>query len=286
MTSNGTFSKKRLVINAIIAGEGAQRTFDGFATHVSIDKTACPAMPRAKISIKGLSVDTMAAMTRLGYEAFTKAKNLISVYAGEGDSLSLAFKGEMATAWANFNAAPNVEFLIDAISGSYPNLIPESPLSIQGQQKVSDTIETLCKQIGYNFENNGVTASISNCTINGDPINKIKTITEMVGANMIIDNDTIVVLPNGGVRNTNGIPNITAENGMIGYPAFTERGISLKCFYRPDIQIGGQISVSSVVPRASGQWIVIGLKHELAANDPSQSVWKTEIQAIFPQFGV
>ena len=285
MTANSTYTKKRLIVRAVIAGEGSERVFDGFATHVSIDKTACPAMPRAKINIKGLSVDTMAAMTRLGYEAYTKAKNVISIYAGEGNSLSLAFKGEIATAWANFNSAPSIEFQIDAISGSYPNLIPQSPLSVQGQQPASEAIETLSKQIGYSFENNGVTASISNCVIKGDPINKIKTIANMVGANVVIDNDTVVILPNGGIRNTKGTPSITGENGMIGYPTFNEKGISLSCFYRPDIAIGGVISVKSVVPRASGLWIVTGLKHELSANDPGGSVWKTDIQAIFPQFG-
>lgn len=285
MTSSSTYTKKRIVTHVVISGESSERVFDGFATRVTIDKTACPAMPKATVTIKGLSLETMATMTRLGWEAYTSAKNSIAIYAGENNQLSLAYKGEIVTAWANFNSAPSIEFTINALGGSYPNLIPQSPLSVKGQQTAEETISTLCKQIDYSFENNGVTASISNCIIEGDPITKIKKVAEMVGANVIIDNETIAIMPNGGVRNTKGVPSITAENGLIGYPTFNEKGITFNCFYRPELAIGGLVSVKSVVPRASGLWIVTGLKHDLAAFDPSSNAWKTEVQAIFPQYG-
>lgn len=266
--------------------EGEMRTYEGLACHVSIDVTACPAFPRAKVTMKGLDIDTMASLTRLGYEAWTREKNRILIEADNGaGGYSKVFSGDILTAWANFNAAPNVEFQIDALSGIFPTLTPQSPMSIKGQQSAANTIETLCKQMGYKFENNGVTDSVSNCTIEGDPMTKIKKIAEMIKVNVIIDNDTVAILPNGKVRETGSVPSISAENGLIGYPTFSEKGVNFECLYRPEIRIGGKVVLSSIVPRSSGEWIVIGLKHELAAFDPSNSVWKSSVQAIFPRFG-
>jgi hypothetical protein len=270
-----------------INGESGARHFDGFATRVFIDVTACPAFPRAKVSIKGLSLDTMAAMTRLGYEAFTQALNKIQVLAAEGNAApSLIFEGEIITAWANFNSAPNVEFQIDALSGSFPALQPQPPIAIQGEQQAATVIESLCKQIGYDFENNGVTTAISDLHLEGDPIAKIRQIGEKYGFNVIIDNRTIAIVPNGKVRDTGAIARVSAENGLIGYPTFNEKGISFECLYRPEIRIGGYVELDTIVPRAKGQWIVVGVKHELSANDPESAVWKTQVTGVFPTYGV
>lgn len=284
-----TYTKKTIRIDiSMDDGNATQvQSFEGFACAVKIDKAGDPEPPKASIGIAGLSLDTMAQLTRLAFDPLTKRNNKLEIWAGElGTSLASIFKGEITTAWADFNTAPSVEFKIDARSASFPSLIPQSPISVKGQQTASSLIEGLCKEIGYTFENSGVTASVSNCVINGDPISKMRWIANSVGANLIIDDSTVILVDKGGSRKPSGeIPLVTADNGMIGYPVFDDQGINASCFFRPDLQIGSKVQVKSVVPRASGVWKITSLSHSLVAYNPDGGEWKTEFKGSYLKNG-
>lgn len=58
---------------------------------------------------------------------------------------------------------------------------------------------------------------------------------------------------------------LTANSGMIGYPSFTQDGITATCFYDPRLKLGGQVKIESIVPRATGYWKITKLSHDLAA---------------------
>ena len=280
-----SYTQKTIRIDIALDEKGSReiKTFEGFATAVNIQKNGEPEKPKASVSIIGLSLDTMAQLTHLAFEPRSSRKNLIEILAGDrGATLASVFKGEITTAWADFNKAPSIEFQIEARSGSYPSLIPQSPLSVKGQQTAEEAISSLCKQIGYSFENAGVTASISNCVINGDPIKKMQWIAESVGANLVIDDTSVVLMPKSGTRkNTGEIPLITSENGMIGYPTFDDNGISASCFFRPELRIGGKVRVESIVPRATGVWKITSLTHELAAYNTGGGSWKTSFKGSY-----
>lgn len=284
-----SYSKKSIRIDIALDDKGSRevKTFEGFAVSVSVQKNGDPEKPKATVTLLGLSLDTMAQLTRLAFEPLSARKNLIEILAGEqGKTLASIFKGEITTAWADFNKAPSVEFQIEARSASYPSLIPQSPLSVKGQQTAEEAIKSLCNQIGYSFENAGVTASISDCVINGDPVQKMRWIANTVGANLVIDDNSVVLMPKDGVRKNRGeIPLIRADNGMIGYPTFDENGVSAACFFRPDIRIGGRVKIESVVPRATGVWKVTSLTHELAAYNPGGGSWKTSFKGSYIKNG-
>ena len=213
-------------------------------------------------------------------------RNKINVSAGEkGKTLSVIFKGEIINAWADFNAAPSPTFKIEANCGLFPALIPQPPISVNGNQTVAGLIDQISKEIGYTLENNDITASIKDCIIEGDPVTKMRRIAGAVGANLIFDDDKVVLVEKHGIRKTQGsIPLINAMNGMIGYPTFSNNGINVTTFFRPDLRIGANFKLETIVPRASGTWKITGLRHELSANDPGAQAWNTSITAIYPRW--
>jgi hypothetical protein len=257
---------------------------DGLACSVFIDKTACPAYPVAKVVIKGLGMNTMTQLTRLGYEAFTRSQNLIQIDAGDESGMSLAYQGDIVTAWANFNTAPDIQFEIKALGGYFASMQPDNPLSINGSQSIEAVVSQVAAKAGFVVQNEGVTGDIKNTELHGDVMTKVQTIARTKGFNVIVDGKKIILLPNQKVRGT-PVPNISAANGLIGYPTFDDKGVNFECMYRPDIEIGGLAKLETIVPRASGEWVVIGVKHTLSANDPHNQVWKTSVQGIFPNYG-
>lgn len=280
-----TYTQKDIAVTVAMDGQEAI-TFKDFAVSVSIDKSGCPAYPKASVVLKGLSLNTMERLTHLGFKSFSLKRNKINISAGEkGKTLSVVFKGEIVNAWADFNATPSPVFKIEANCGLFPALIPQPPISVNGNQTVTGLIDQITKEIGYTLENNDITASIKDCIIDGDPVTKMRRIADAVGVDLIFDDEKVVLIKNHGTRKTQGsVPLINATNGMIGYPTFTNNGINVSTFFRPDLRIGANFKLETIVPRASGTWKITGLRHELCANDPGSQSWKTNITAIYPRW--
>lgn len=287
MTSaqNSSYTKKAIAITVLLDGQ-QEATFSGFACSVSISKSGCPSFPKAAVSLKGLSLDTMGRLTHLGFKAFSLKRNKIRIEAGiQDETLSTIFQGEIASAWADFNAAPSPEFKIEARTGLFAAMTPQSPISVKGNQTVASIIDTIAKETGYVLENNEITASIKDCVINGDPVTKMRRIADAVGANLLFDDDRVVLVDRNAARKNEGeTPLINATNGMVGYPTFSNTGMSVSCFFRPELRIGSSVKVESIVPHASGTWKIVGLKHDLSAYDPGRQSWKTSIECVWPRW--
>lgn len=280
-----TFNQKDVLVTVLLDGQEAI-SFKDFAVQCSVEKSGYPAFPKANVVLYGLSLNTMERLTHLGFTTFSLKRNKINISAGiKGQTLSTIFKGEIVNAWADFNSAPSPTFKIEAKCGLFPALIPHPPVAVNGNQSVSDIIESISKEIGYVFENNEVTASIKDCVINGDPVEKMRRIANEVGANLIFDDEKVVLVPKNASRKTQGsMPLINAQNGMIGYPTFSNNGINVACFFRPDLRIASNFKLESIVPRATGTWKITSLKHELSANNPGANSWKTVIQAVYSRW--
>lgn len=131
-----TYTQKDIAVTVAMDGQEAI-TFKDFAMSVSIDKSGCPAYPKASVVLKGLSLNTMERLTHLGFKSFSLKRNKINISAGQkGKTLSVIFKGEIINAWADFNTAPSPVFKVEANCGLFPALIPQPPISVTGNQTV------------------------------------------------------------------------------------------------------------------------------------------------------
>ena len=277
-----TFSQKAIRITVTLdkAGAGNQYVLTGFATHVAISKQGGVDFAKAAVEVYGLSLDTMAQLTMLSFRPLGRRWNLLQVEAGEGNDFSVIFQGEVTNAFADLNGSTPV-MKMEAQTGSYPVLQPAPQLAIAGQQPAAEAVEMLAAKVGKSFRNDGVDGVLSDCIVTGDPITKMRQIASAVGADLLIDDDEIVLLPRGEVRDTGGIPVVSADTGMVGYPIFTQNGIQVVSYFRPDLKIGAAVRVESIVPSATGTWKIVSLSHDLTACKPGGGSWRTSFEGMW-----
>lgn len=272
-----SFTEKQLVVTILLDGE--QLSFPGFATTVHIQKQGAPELPRANVQIFGLSEAKLAQLTLLSFDGLSLRPNRIQIMAGDSESgMSICFEGEITNSAPDFNAAPSPVLNIEAITAAYPKLLPQSPVSISGSQAVEDLMESLASEAGLTFRNEGVSTSLSNCTINGDPISKMQWVADTIGADLIFDDKAVILVPRDGTRGQLlTVTAINSQTGQIGYPSFDSMGIRCSCFFRPDLMVAGYCRIESSLPRASGVWKIYSVDHDLSANLPSGGPWTSTI---------
>ena len=149
----------------------------------------------------------------------------------------------------------------------------------------------LASTMGYTFENDLTTSVQLPATyLWGTAIDQAKQLAEASGIWWGIDNNILWIANPGGYRNnvtaTAGsstpnsvdfgltaspvssaaasIPLISPQSGLIGYPSFDAQGyLNLQTQFNPAITFLGQIRVQSSIPKANGQWTVVGVAHKL-----------------------
>ena len=281
-----SFTLKTIQI-AVTLGKGAfgeggnTKTIEGLACEATVQKPGLPEKNSASIKIWGLPYEDMAQLTMLSFKPLESQHNLIDVKAGEKDSsLALIFRGEITSAFADFNAAPDVCMEFEADTGSYPQQIAAPVATVKGEAQADRLFAQYAKEAGYTYRNEGVTSSVRNAWFPGSPIDKMTKLARDVGCELIIDDGAIVVLPAGKARSGNAVL-LTKDTGLIGYPTFNQDGISCRCLFNPDLIYGGLIKVESIVPRATGVWKITKLTHSLSAYVPGGGNWESQIEATY-----
>lgn len=279
-----TYSLKDIRVSIVLDKGGAnnQYVFQGFATNVAISKTGGVDFATAQVEIYGLTLPVMGQLTTLAFKPLNRRWNAIEIAAGEaGTDLPVIFRGCITVAYADLNGASPV-LKIEAQVGAYPILEPAATVSMTGTQDAAAFIQSQSAQAGFDFQNDGVQGTISDMTVYGDPLTKAKTVANAIGADVIFDDDKTVLVPKDGVRRAEGgIPVISAESGMIGYPTFTNQGIQCRSFFRPELHVAAAVRVQSIVPHATGVWKITQLTHSLSAHNPSSSAWDTSFEAMW-----
>lgn len=262
---------------------GNTKTIEGLACDVSVTKPGLPEKNSASVKVWGLKYDDMSQLTMLAFRPLESHHNIITIKAGElGKALSLVFHGEITSAFADFNGAPDVCMEIESDTGSYPQQLARSPVTVQGEAKADKLFAQFSADAGYSFDNQGVEASVQNAWFPGSPIEKMTKLARDIGCELLIDDGAVVTMPAGQARAGNAVL-LSADTGLIGYPTFNQDGISCRCVYNPDLQQGGLIKVESIVPRASGTWKITKLTHNLSAYNPDGGPWDTEVEAAYVQ---
>lgn len=280
MSDSYTRKKMRITITFDEGGGiGSQMVFTTHAMMARIQKQGAPELPKAQVSIWGLSQDQMARLTMLSFDALSLRRNVMEIQAGEkGSEMAVVFQGEIMNSAPDMNASPSPVMRLEAISAAYPKLIPLSPVAVKGEQTVDSLMQNFAQQAGMQYRNVGVTASISNVVINGDPIEKARWLADTVGADLIVDDDTLVLVsPDKSRGEAVMIDVINPGTGQIGYPSFDSMGIRAVSFFNPNLMVAGLCRIQSSMPRASGVWKIYNVTHDISVNLPNGGPWRTEI---------
>lgn len=290
--AEGSFTRKLLEVHVTLqAGQfegGNTKIITDVPLKVRIEKTGPPDFCKATIEARGLRYEDMAQMSTLAFRPLYSARNSVAVFAGdEVDGLSLAFSGSITQASADFNAAPDVSFKIEAMTGYFGAITPQSPTAVRGAQPAADFIAMQAQKVGFTFQNDGVSAQLNNAIFNGSPVAQARAAARQIGAELIIDDDVMILSPAGGAgKNAGGGRGnavlLNKDTGLLGYPVLSNEGVQLKALYNPAFRLGGLVEVESIVPKASGTWRIIKLTHDLAAFDAKGGPWESQMTTYYP----
>ncbi len=255
------------------ASNANQITIEGFRAVVDIDKGGGQMFGKLTAQIYGVSQSDMNSVTTLRYQALAPGflPNTVSVYTIDGNQETLVFAGNLINAWGNYQSQPDVFLQLDAQAALLNRLKPVPPSSYQGSADVATIFSALANTMGYTFENN-LTAPVplSNPYLPGTAIDQANAAAKAAGIWWGIDNNILWIAPaNGSRQNTSVIPEIGPTTGLDGYPTFDGQGfISFVCAFNPAIKFLGQVKLVTSIPKAAGQWTVVGVSYRLESEKP------------------
>lgn len=251
----------------------------GLRIQADIIKAGGNSAGEGHVRVWGLTLSHMNALSALTPWAQYERKNTLTLKAGdEGQPLSIVFTGQITQAWINLNSQPDACLEVVALAGLYEALKPVAPISFPGAADVADILKGLAERMGYAFENNGVTAKLWTPYFDGTARDQLKSVVRAAGIHHAIDSGTLAIWPQGGSR-AGGVPTISADTGMVGYPSYTGNGIAVRTIFNPEIRPGGVVAVESLIQPASGRFVVYGLSYELSSEMPG-GPWFTQFSGV------
>jgi hypothetical protein len=258
---------------------GSTKIVTGLRVNAEISKGGAPTKNEARIRVYGMRQEDMNTLSTLGLAPLAVQKNLIQVQAGDSDGLTTVFQGEITGAWVNYHTPPELYFEVHAIAGYFASLNPTHPTSLKGGTPVATIFQSLAKQMGYTFQNNGVTTQIQSPYLTGSAYQQAATLAESVGLEFGIDDNILFIAPRGMPRQPKGqVPLITPTSGLIEYPVWDKQGLVVQTLLNPLYQLNGQVVIQdSAVVRANGPWRIHGLQHRISSKHPHESSWASKL---------
>lgn len=288
MTTGSSFTQKRLVVSFVLKngytfdGTNNTKVIDNLRTHCSVEKVGAPSKNKCKLKIYGMSESDMNKLTVVpgqGQHALQVFKSLVKIQAGtiDSDTLYTVYQGDVTESYSSYKQQPNLHFAVESLTAFYPALAVVKPTSYKGGADVSALMAGLAAQMGYAFQNNGVTARVNNPYLSGSAMSQASALAEAANIEFGVDDDTLFIAPTGQARNGYA-PLISPDTGLHDYPVFDKKGIKFVCVYTPGLTLGGLCVVKSAIPVCCGTWRINSLKHELTSIDPSAK-WESHVSA-------
>lgn len=260
---SGSFVERRITVHLQLGlgdfGESGSDTvtLSDYRVSAEILKVGAGGMNRAEVRIYGAPLDVVNAINTHGSPLFTGIrKNTLVIQAGDTQNgLAEIFQGTVQFAWADFDRAPDMALVIIAFGALFENAKPIPPTSFKGPTDVAVIMESLATNMGWNFENNGVSVILSNPYLPGTGWMQIGEAAQAAGINWTYDAGTLAIWPKGGKRG-GSVPLYSPENGMIFYPTYTQPGIEFRAIFTPgrEPQLGGEVQIQSSLNPANGKW--------------------------------
>src|ERR1039458_1576810 len=230
------------------------------------------------IKIFGMLQADMNSLTILFYKGAILNQSLIlEANANDGNGWHQVFSGTTFEAQPVYSAMPDVHFHIQANFGYYKQIAPVPASSYSGSTDVATIVQTLAGNMGYQFQNNGVTAQLHNPYYPGTYFDQLNRVCGDADVRYYIIGNTIYISPSDVPLA--GAPQIVlnAQSGLVGYPSFQWYGIDVQSLYNPAIQAGYALTVQSDIPGANGQWKPFSVKNLLDSLNPT-GAWFSAMQ--------
>lgn len=223
---------------------------------------------QAEISIYGLPLSLMNQLSTVGTQYLKMYKNGISIRAGSvEEGMSVVWTGAIGTAFVDAQSMPEVAFRVLSTPGAFQAINPVKPLSVKGTADVSGLLGNLAKQMGFQYEDAGVTAKLANPYYAGTAWTQMVELARDAGVDIVIDRGTVVAVPPAKTRSGDAFQIIGGQN-MRGYPMFQQAYVVVTALFDPALKPYGEIEIKSALTPANGKWKANRLEYDLESQVP------------------
>jgi hypothetical protein len=238
-----------------------------------IDNAGGQMMGTARVRVWGLKSEEMQQFAVYNWKPQAITRNSILVTAND----SVVFYGIVQRAQPIYDNMPDVFLYIEAQVAHYDQFAPVPALSYQGAASVSVIMQQLATTMGMAYENNGVTAVLSNPYLPGTTLEKARNVAKAAGIDMYLDNKTLAICPRGMPRN-GATPVVTPATGLIKYPMMDRNGVTFEALYNPALRAGGRVELQSDFKAANGVWHIYSIAQRVSCLKPG-GLWMTIVRA-------
>lgn len=257
--------------------EGSDRiTLVGYRAIADVDKAGGMMMSTLRAKIYGVRQADMNTVTTLQWKPNTKIANAVEVFALDGGVETLIFAGNIVNAWGDYQSMPDAYLHIQAQAAYFNQLLSSKPRSFKGRIDVAKVMGQIALDLGYVFENNGVSVQLSDVYLANTGIEQAKELEKMAGIKMYLDDKVLAITPLHGPR-AGPIPDISAASGLVGYPTFDGVGVCFQTLFNPAITFGGRVNLQTDLTQAAGEWIVTSVAYRLESEKPN-GAWFANIR--------
>lgn len=258
---------------------GDTMTLTGYRVRAEINAQGGDAQNSASVQIFGLPADTLNRLTTIGPVATQiRAQNKILVAAGDdGGALETYFNGCIVQAWAQMQDAPNTCLVVQGQIAADISLKPVAASSYVGAAQVSNIMADFAKEAGLAFEDNGVQVVLRNPYFPGTTLSKIQSCARAARIFHSIQDGVLAIWPLGGSRQQDAIPVISPQTGMLGYPIYSQQGVTVRTLLSSKLRQGDKFTVEgSILTPANGTWTVWTVHHTMESQTPN-GAWFTDV---------
>lgn len=278
-----SFSDKKQLRFVITLGTGKfgssnndQIILQGFRAIADIDKAGGMMMGTLRAKIYGVKQADMNSITTLQWKPGTLIPNTVEVYAIDGTAETLVFAGNIVNAWADYQGMPDVFLHIQAQAAFFNQLKAIPPRSFKGRVDVASVMAQISRDLGYTFENNGVTTQLVDVYLPNTGMEQAKDLARAAGCDLYLDDKVLAITPPNVPRRVI-IPLISPATGLVGYPTFDGVGVNFQALFNPAVTFGGSIKLETDVQQAAGEWVVTSVSHRLECERPG-GAWFSNIR--------
>lgn len=226
------------------------------------------------LTIYGMQQADMNKVTIL-YSAATpqqvNTRALVQLEASpDGVAWTQVFNGTFIQAQPDYRNVPRACLRAQAITGNGMQLAIAPATSYRGATSIATIAQYLATQMGFAFENNGVTGNLSTPYYPGTYMDQFRQLAEHANFSFYFDgNSTLAICPLNTPRQNKPVPILTPSSGLINRPTIGQYGIHVDALFVPALTLGGEIQVSgSDVPGANGTWSPYSMTLELESLMP------------------
>lgn len=217
----------------------------------------------ADVTIYGLGIDLIATLSAKGIGASFNALQQIgmNIYAND----TLIFSGGIYACYANMNTIPEAALIINAVAGVDLARTTSKPYSFKGTVSAKEIISAIATPNGYTVEAFGIDGwNGTDPYFLGSPLEQIRQVCSSFDFIMAINGKKISVWKRKDGINT-VIAKVSDANGLIGYPVFTQSGITFQTQFSPYLAAGQQVSLQTSLPNATGNYMNNVVEHYISS---------------------